>query len=141
MKTGVHLIASALYLSTGLVSLVMAGKNLSAKKFLPFQEKAAGLAWDAVDPRLRPVILSLTNVAGLGFLIVGLLLTASAFIIVVNPHRCLEYGVPSAALLFCLGLFGVNFRLHRQTGTATPWKGSLIAAGLVATGMIMLRFA
>ena len=41
------------------------------------------------------------------------------------------------SLLFCAGLCAVNFQLHRRTGAATPWRGSLYAAIAIAAGLLI----
>lgn len=45
--------------------------------------------------------------------------------------------LPLVSLVFCMGLYGVNLRLHRRTGARTPWRGSLYAAIAIAVGLVV----
>ena len=59
MNKLIKILPILLYLIVGVISMVMAFKNIFSNKFLPFHEKAAGKAWDDIDNPLKLVILSL----------------------------------------------------------------------------------
>ena len=76
-------------------------------------------------------MLALIKVSGLGFLVVALLMMIVPIIVYGNGNMLLQLAVPSISLLFCIGLFLINYQLHIKTGANTPWKGSLYAATLI----------
>ena len=126
-----------LYLSIGVISMVMAFKNLFSTRFLLFHEKAANKQWDEIDTSLKLVILSLLRLSGLGFLIISILLLAFPIINYFVPNILYKYSIPIIALIYCTGLFIINFLLYRRTKEDTPWKGSLYAAMILIVGIII----
>jgi hypothetical protein len=128
---------AALYFLVGLISLVMAFKSLSSTRFLPFHEAASGKSWDTLDKPLQGVIVALLRVGGLGFLVVGLLLLIFPIVNIYLHDPFAAFAIPGAALVYCIGLFGANFSLYKQTGAETPWKGALAAAAIMCAGIVI----
>jgi len=135
MSTVAHTVSAVLYVAVGAVSAIMAGKCCLSKRYLPFHEEAAGRPWEELDPGVRSVILALLRVSGLGFLVVASLLLSLPVAIYCTRSLYLTLVIPCVSLLFCLGLFFVNFRLSARTGARTPWKGALLAALWLLVGM------
>jgi hypothetical protein len=131
------LIPVLLYIFVGIISLIMAYKNLFSNKFLPFHEKVLKKTWEEIENPLQIVILTLMRLTGLGFLIVSILLLVLPVINYYNRNRFYEYFTPILALIFCFGLFLINYSLYRQTKTDTPWKGSLYAIIALIAGIII----
>jgi hypothetical protein len=129
-----------LYAIVGAISLIMAVKNLFSSRYLPFHENAAHKPWDDIDNPLKLVILMILRIAGLGFLIISVLLLIFPVINYFIPNNFYKYSIPVVALIFCTGLFVFNFFLHRKTKTDTPWKGSLYAMIAIITGIIISIF-
>ena len=137
MQRLLQLISACIYLSVGITSLMMATKNILARSFLPFHAAASGNSWDSVDDGLQAVILAILRISGLGFLVVGLQLTLFPIVNFFVPLPFVLVISPVLSLTYCFGLFIVNYRLHLQTGAATPWKGSLYAVALIAIGIVI----
>jgi len=137
MNKLIKILPILLYLIVGLISMIMAFKNIFSNKFLPFHEKAAGRAWDDIDNPLKLVILSLLRLAGMGFLIVSILLLVFPIINYFNPNNFYKYSIPLIASIYCTGLFIFNYSLYRNTKAETPWKGSLYAMLAVIAGIII----
>jgi hypothetical protein len=133
----ITMVPIAIYMIIGLVSAIMAGKGLLSRRFLPFHEQAAGKSWDDVEPRLQLLILAFMRLTGLGFLVVALLLLIFPPLTFFYPNPPLQLGPPLLALLYCAGLFIVNFRLNQATQAATPWKGSLLSMILLLAGTVL----
>jgi len=140
MNEILKIIPIVLYLSVGMVCLVMAFKCLFANKFLPFHEKAVGKRWDELENPLKLVILSFLRLAGLGFLIISILLIVCPIVNYFIPNMFYKYAVPAMALLFCTGLFINNYCLYKNTKADTPWKGSLYAMFVIMAGIIISIF-
>lgn len=137
-----HAIASLIYLFAGVIALLMARKSLSSGRLLPFHETASGVDWDSLAPGMRSVLLALLKSTGLGFLVVGMV---TVLLSALETRRVLRMGswdplvVSLGAILpliFCLGLARINYRLMRETGARTPWKGSLYAAAALLVALL-----
>lgn len=134
------ILPAALYFIVGAISLVMALKSMTARKFLPFHEEAAGVPWDKIQNPLRQVILSFLKIGGAGFLATAVLLMVFPAVNFFIPGLFYKYAVPAVALLFCSTLFVVNYSLHKKTNAQTPWKGSLYAALIIIAGIVISIF-
>jgi hypothetical protein len=126
-----------LYAAVGIISLTMAYKNLFFNKFIPFHEKAAGKPLGHFDNGLQSVIIALMRVSGLGFLVVSLLLIILPITNYYAQNTFIKYVVPAIALMYCSGLFLINFQLYSKTGADTPWKFSLYAVGIILLGFVL----
>jgi hypothetical protein len=115
----------------------MSCKNIFSNKVLPFHEQAARMPWDKVDRSLQDVVIALMRASGLGFLVMALLLMISPVANYFNPNVFLKYGIPLVSLMYCTGLFMVNFSLYKKTKAATPWKGSLYALLIIFAGIVI----
>jgi len=131
----------ALYFIVGAISMKMAFKNLFAAKFLPFHEKASVTPWNEIDNQLKAVILSLLRLSGMGFLITALLMLVFPIVNYFNPNTFSKYAIPVMALIYCSGLFAINYRLYNKTKAKTPWKGSLYALLIILLGIIISIFS
>jgi hypothetical protein len=132
-----RLLPTVLSLPVGLVSLRMAAKGLSARTWLPFHEAAAGTSFGALAPRLQALILLLVRLVGLGFLVQFLLLAAIPLARALELDPSVEIGILVIGATYCTGLGALNRRLHRETGAATPWKGSFAAAGVLVVAALV----
>ncbi len=56
------------------------------------------------------------------------------------PDKIYKYSIPSIVLLFCCGLFIINYLLHKKTKAKTPWKGALYAVLIIAAGIVISIF-
>ncbi len=141
MREILKIIPAALYILTGTVSMVMAVKSLLADKYLPFHEQAAGKHWNEIDPSLKPVILSLLRLGGLGFLVVSILLIVCTVVNYYVQNVFYRYAVPSIALIYCSGLAINNYMLYKSTKAGAPWKGSLYGALALTAGIALSIFS
>ena len=137
MKEVLEIIPIVLYMLVGIVSLVMAYKNMFPNKLLPFHEKIAGIPWNRIDRSLQCVLIALMRVSGLGFLVIAALLIISPIVNYFVPHAFLRYAVPLMAASYCMGLFLVNYSLYKRTKAATPWKGSIYAVLIIFAGIVI----
>jgi hypothetical protein len=126
-----------LYAIVGIISMVMAVKSLFSAKFLPFHEKAAKKPWDEIDNSLKLVILTLLRITGMGFLIISILLLACPLINYFIPNNFYKFSIPIISLIYCSGLFVINYILYKRTKANTPWKGSLYAMLAIIAGIII----
>jgi hypothetical protein len=137
MEEILKIIPILLYMIVGVFSLVMAVKNLFSKKFLPFHEKASNKRWDEIDNQLKILIVTLLRIIGFGFLIISLLLLVFPVINYFIPNNFYRYSIPFLALIYCTGLFVINYSLYKKTKADTPWKGSVYAMIAIMAGIII----
>ena len=137
MAQALKIIQVILYIIVGIISLVMAYKNLFSDRLLPFHEKAANKKWEEIESSLQIVILTFMRLTGLGFLIVSILLLVFPIVNLFYRNGFYEYFIPILALIFCFGLFLINYSLYRKTEANTPWKGSLYAVFVIIVGIII----
>lgn len=137
LKGVLEVIPVGLYLLVGIISLLMAYKTMFSNKLLPFQEKAAGMRWNKIDPSIQCVLIALMRVSGLGFLVMGALLIISPIVDYFAPHAFVRYAVPLISAFYCMGLFLVNYSLYKRTKAPTPWKGSLCAVLIILAGIVI----
>jgi hypothetical protein len=126
-----------LYVLVGIISLTMAYKNLFSNRFIPFHEKAAGKSWEQVDEGIQKVIIALMRVSGLGFLVVSLLMILFPIANYYLHNTFITYAVPLISLVYCFGLFLINYQLYSRTGAETPWKRSLYAVAVILLGFVI----
>jgi hypothetical protein len=134
------LIPIILYGIVGIISLIMAYKNLSSKRFIAFHAKAATIPWDSINKPLQSVILALMKVSGLGFLVTALLLLVFPIVNYFRQDGFIKYSIPTVSIIFCFGLFLINYYLHKQTNSETPWRGALIASVGILLGIVLSFF-
>ena len=137
MKETLKIIPVTLYVVVGAISMAMAYKNLFAAKFLPFHEKVSAKQWNEIENPLKLVIISLLRLAGLGFLIISILLLVFPVVNYFEPNTFYKYVIPIIALIYCSGLFIINYVLYSKTKAKTPWKGSLYAMLIIILGIII----
>jgi len=141
MNIILKIIPNVLYLIVGVISLIMASKSIFAESYLPFHKNAANKSWNEIEEPLKNVILSLLRLGGLGFLIVSILLIVCTGLNYFVQSNIYKYTIPVIALIFCTGLFFNNYSLYKKTKSNTPWKGSLYAAILILSGIIISIFS
>ena len=132
-----ELLPIIIYGIVGIISLVMALKSLLSKRFISFHEDASGVSWESLDKRLQCVILALTRISGLGFLVVALILLVFPTVNYFRQDEFIRYSMPILSLIFCTGLFVVNYILQKQTQSKTPWVGALMSIFAIIAGMIL----
>ena len=137
MKELLKIISILCYSIVGIISLLMAFKNFFSDKFLPFHEKASWKKWNEIEDRVQLVILSLMRVAGLGFLLMAILLIVFPIYNYFAPNKFLQYTIPVIAIIYCAGLAVFNYILHKNTAAETPWKKSIVAILLIIIGIII----
>jgi hypothetical protein len=132
-----RIVPMVLYFIIGLISLRMAIKNFFSKSFLPFHEKTAGKTWNEIEDPLKLLILTFMRLTGLGFLVLAILLLVCPVVNYYHPTAFYNYLIPVIALIYCSGLFILNYLLFKRTNAKTPWKGSLYAMFLITAGIII----
>ena len=138
MKEALKIIPIVLYFIIGIISFVMSWKSLFSKRYLPFHEEASGTFWTEIDGKLQIVFLSIMRISGLGFLTLFILLTVFPVANFFIQSTFIDYSIPAIALIFCTGLFIINYILYKKTKAKTPWKGSIYAVIVIIISFIII---
>jgi hypothetical protein len=125
------------YFGIGVMSFVMAYKNLTFKKFIAFHEEAAGISLDTLNQKTQNIILALMKTTGMGFLTVGLLLFYQVAICYLELPLVDKIIIPAICAAYCLGLFAINYQLYKISGAQTPWKASIVAVLVIVASIVM----
>jgi hypothetical protein len=136
MNTVFSIVSIVLYFIVGIISMIMAFKTLTAKKFLPFHEQATGKSWKDLGKPMQAVMLTLIRLSGLGFLVTALLLLVFPIVNYFLANVFVKFAVPALAFLFCAGLFVFNYSLYRKTKAETPWSGSIVTMAVIVAGFV-----
>lgn len=122
----------------GIISMIMAYKNILSKKALPFFEEASGKKWEDMDKNTQHLILAMMRISGLGFLVTGFLLLVFPLVNYFNENKFIKFSIPLIALIYCFGLFIFNYILYKQTKAKTPWLKSIFALIILLIGLIII---
>ena len=125
-----------LFTMVAFVSATMAWKGLTARGLLPFHQAATGRDADALTPSEQSVAIAMTRSLGLGFTVATLSLLIAAAAEAAGQRWTVACGA-TVALVFCAGLAVINRRLTLATAVASPWKGSLYAAAVIAVALAL----
>jgi hypothetical protein len=132
-----RLVAAAIASAVALVGFRMAWKGLSARRWLPFHERAAGAAWESLPPRQQAVVLFAVRMVGLGFLVLALVLAGGVALVVRGGGRAGPVGAFAVGAASALGTGVFAHRLHHETGATTPWRGAFGAALALAVAAML----
>ena len=115
--------------------------NCETWLFHIFSMPSAWTEWDAVTSRLQVLLLFMVRMVWVGFLVLFLLLTALPVYLAWNPDQFAGLFVYGIGATYCVGLGVLTRRLHRETGAATPWKESFVAAGVLTPAALVSALA
>jgi hypothetical protein len=140
LKDILSIASIVLFFIVGVICLFMAYSTIFAKRYLPFHEQGAGMKWEEHGAGLQATILSLIQLSGLGFLVVGLMLALLPLLNFYDHSLVLSVSIPILALVFCAGLLYFNFQFHKKTRADTPWKGTIAAMLFIVIAFVLSLF-
>jgi hypothetical protein len=116
------------------VGLVLFGlRYLAASSFMPYHAEVVGRSWEALDPGLQRLVLSMLRGAGAATAAGGLALGLILAIPWRRRERWALHGLPLLGLAGVLPLLAIVAGLARQ-GASTPWPAVAGAAILLVAG-------
>jgi len=132
-----EIVSISLYSIVGVICLNMAYILMFSKKYLPFHEQGAGMKWEELSSGLQATFLTLLQLSGLGFFVVGLMLSILPILNHFERNLILKVSVPSLALVFCIGLSFFNYQLNKKTKADTPWQSTIAAMVLIVIAFVL----
>ena len=110
---------------------------LLSPEIMPYHQRAIGVAWKDLEPRLQLVLLTLLKGTGLGTLMTSLALG----VLLIIPFRRGEKWSRWAIFVLGLGMLLPGFyfalKLYLITGVLTPWPIILLLVGLILAGFFL----
>lgn len=136
MKTR-HKIALVLYVLVALASLVLGLTYFLLDHFLPYHEKAVGVPWEQLDPRLQTLLLALMEVAASGWFALFVLTMALIIIPFRRGERWARVMIPVGILTFYLPTLHATLKVLQHTPAVPPWYGAAIACAAAVIGFFL----
>ena len=118
------IISTIFYAAVGISSLIMGFLYSLKSKPMKYHHDAIGVTWESVQKPIQTIIMALMKMAGLGFLVVGSLISLS--LIVFWGQALMYYSITFLGLLFWIPSLFVTIWVKKNTGAKPPTVGCLI---------------
>ena len=122
-----QLVAGAFYVAIAVVSLGLGATYVFRDSFMPYHEQALQRSWTDLDASLQVLILALMDVAGAGWIVLGVLTLALVFGPFSARRLWARLIVPGAALVFYLPTLMATLTVTSLTPATAPWYGNALA--------------
>lgn len=139
LKSPRRTIAALLYGINGLVSVVLGSVYLFSTSFMPYHADALGKQWADVEPAVQTLFLALMQVAGAGWIVVGLLTLLIVLIPYRHNARWARFAAPAALLAFYVPTMLATIDVLRATPAVPPWYGNALACLVTFLGLAVDR--
>ena len=129
-------IAATLYVVNALVSIVLGGTYLLRSSFMPYHAEALGRSWAEVDPALQTLLGALMDVAGAGWIGIGV---ATLALVAVPMRRDEQWGrllIPVLFLIFYVPTLLATLAVWNGTPASPPWYGNALACLATLGGVV-----
>lgn len=128
-------VAATFYVVNGLVSVGLGGLYLFRGAFMPYHAEALGRRWAEVEPALQTLIKALMDVAGAGWIGIGV---ATLVLVAVPMRRGETWGrllIPGLFLIFYVPTLLATLAVLAETPASPPWYGNAIACLATVLGV------
>lgn len=129
-------VAIACYGVNALVSVVLGGTYLFRGSFMPYHADALGRSWAEVEPALQVLLGALMDVAGAGWVGIGV---ATLVLVAVPMRRGERWGrllIPALFLIFYVPTLLATIAVMNATPATPPWYGNAVACLATLAGFI-----
>lgn len=130
-------VADALYAITALVSLAMGSIYILRDSFMPYHADALQTRWADLDASLQVLILALMDVAGAGWIALGLVVLALLFGPFRTQRRSVRFLIPGAILVFYVPTLLATLQVTSLTPATAPWYGNAFAIVAALLGLLL----
>jgi hypothetical protein len=120
-------VAATFYGINSLVSLILGSTYLLRGSFMPYHADALGRQWAEVEPTLQTLLKALMEVAGAGWIGIGV---ATLVLVAVPMRRGERWGrllIPALFLIFYVPTLLATLAVMNGTPASPPWYGNAIA--------------
>jgi hypothetical protein len=129
-------VAAAFYVINSLVSLVLGSTYLLRDSFMPYHADALERSWADVEPALQTLLGALMDVAGAGWIGIGV---ATLVLVAVPMRRGERWGrllIPTLFLIFYVPTLFATLAVMNGTPATPPWYGNAIACLATLAGVV-----
>lgn len=129
-------IGATFYVINSLVSLVLGSTYLFRDSFMPYHADALQRSWGDVDPALQTLLGALMDVAGAGWIGIGV---ATLALIAVPLRRGERWGrllIPALFLIFYVPTLLATVAVMNGTPATPPWYGNALACAATVVGIV-----
>lgn len=129
-------VAAACYGVNALVSVVLGGTYLVRGSFMPYHADALGRPWAEVEPALQVLLGALMDVAGAGWIGIGV---ATLALVAVPMRRGERWGrllIPALFLIFYVPTLLATVAVMNATPATPPWYGNVVACLATLAGFV-----
>ena len=129
-------VAATCYVINALVSLVLGSTYLFRGSFMPYHADALGRSWAEVEPALQTLLGALMDVAGAGWVGIGV---ATLVLVAVPMRRGERWGrllIPTLFLIFYVPTLLATLAVLNGTPATPPWYGNATACLATMVGLV-----
>lgn len=130
-------IIGVLYSVVSLVSFGLGSTYILRDTFMPYHAEALQQKWQALDGSLQVLLLALMDVAGAGWITLGLVLA----VLIRGPFRAgrqwARYLIPAAIIVFYTPTLVATLNVTLLTPATAPWQGNAVAIFIAVVGLLV----
>jgi hypothetical protein len=130
-------VAATFYVINSLVSVGLGSTYLLRGSFMPYHADALGQSWAEVDPALQTLLGALMDVAGAGWIGIGV---ATLVLVAVPMRRGERWGrllIPALFLIFYVPTLLATLAVLNGTPATPPWYGNATACLATLAGALI----
>ena len=131
------IIAGALYGIVSLISLTLGAIYIFSDAFMPYHADALQTSWSETDAPLQVLILALMDVAGAGWITLGLVILVLLFGPFRGGRRWARLLIPAAILAFYVPTLTATVNVTLLTPATAPWYGNAASIAAAIIGMLI----
>lgn len=129
-------VAATCYVINALVSIGLGGTYLLRGSFMPYHADALQRPWTEVEPALQTLLGALMDVAGAGWIGIGV---ATLVLIAIPMRRGERWGrllIPALFLIFYVPTLLATLAVLNGTPATPPWYGNATACTATLVGLL-----
>ena len=126
-----------LYGINALISVILGSVYLFKDSFMSYHQVALGISWTNLEPSLRVLIGALMDVAGAGWIAVGV----ATAVLILGPlrdgERWSRFLVPVLLMIFYVPTLYATLVVMAETPATPPWYGNATSCLTVLLGFLI----
>jgi hypothetical protein len=129
-------IAATFYIINSVVSVCLGSLYLFRGSFMPYHADALGRRWADVEPALQTLLGALMDVAGAGWVGIGV---ATLVLVAIPMRRGEQWGrllIPTLFFIFYVPTLWATLAVMNGTPATPPWYGNATACLATVAGML-----
>lgn len=126
-----------LYAVNAIISIGLGSVYLFHPTFMSYHAAALDQSWGELDPALQTLFGALLDVAGAGWVALGVAVLALVAVPVRSGERWARILVPALFLLFYVPTLLATLSVLGATPASPPWYGNAVACGVSAVALII----